>query len=580
MKVIWQVERYLKGGSAVVLVSSEQMRELDRMVQKMGVSALLLMENAGRALAHHSMDLLDEGEHFFPKGIEKSSRAAHMTTRHAKRGTIVVLAGPGQNGSDGFCAARHLAAHGYEVKVGLFGKKEDLPYEASLNYEVLRAYPIEVLPLDFENPQATVEQLGSPDLVIDALLGIGTKGPPRFPIDLAVKWANSQGVPIVACDIPTGISADTGEVYEPCIRANTTVTMGYAKIGLLSYPGRMFAGNVVVENLSFPRDLVAGSAEPVKIDMISENIQCTVPAPLEIMTQAVFSEDVRPLFPQRQEDHHKGLSGHVMVIAGSLGMAGASVLCAKSALRAGAGTVTLVCPGKIYEVCASAAPEVMVLPYGDSKAFTPDPKSFRMVKDKLEKTDAIAIGPGWGRGPSQTEFLKEMLPFVLNIPCVVDADALFALAELGGLAYLEQLHGEFILTPHPGEMAILRSMGVSELNRDRPAVARRAAMESGSVVCLKGAGTCTAGPRGELFINTSGTAAMATAGSGDVLTGVIAGLGAQGLAALDSAVVGVFWHGTAGEMAHENKGSYGILAGDIVDYLPYSRAAIESGQRR
>ncbi len=565
----------------MVLVSSQQMREIDRMVQKMGVPALLLMENAGRALAYHSMVLLDGGDIPKPRRSCGLYGSSHESTCRPHRGTIVVLSGPGQNGGDGFCAARHLAAHGYEVKVGFFGKESGLPYEASANYEMLKSYPIKVHSLDYyQNPQAILDQLDSPDLIIDALLGIGAKEGPRYPLDLATKWANSQEAPIVACDVPTGVSADTGEVYEPCIRATVTVTMGYAKIGLLSYPGRMFAGDVIVENLGFPPDRVVSTVGLLKQHNTSENAQDLLTSPIEVSTQAVFSQDVRPLLPVRQADHHKGISGHVTVIAGSLGMAGASVLCAKGALRAGAGTVTLICPGKIYEVCASAVPEVMVLPCGDSKVFTPDPISFRMIKDNIQKSDAVAIGPGWGRGLSQTGFLKEMLPHVLNIPCVIDADALFGLAELGGLPYLAKLHGEFILTPHPGEMATLCNMGVSELNRDRPRVALKAAMESKSVVCLKGAGTCTAGPEGQLFINTSGTAAMATAGAGDVLTGVIAGLGAQGLAPLDSAVVGVFWHGTAGEIAYENKGSYGILAGDIVECLPQSRAAIERGQRQ
>lgn len=545
----------------MLLVSAQQMRELDDKVQKMGVPALILMENAGKALAYHSMIRLEE---------KRSSYAPESAGSLRHKGSIAILAGPGQNGGDGFCAARHLASWGYQVKVGFFGDEKRLPREASLNYAMLEGYPVEIYSANYMSPEMVMDKLGFPDLIIDALLGIGAGGDPRFPISLAVDWANSQGVPIVACDIPTGISADTGQVYTPCIKADLTVTMGFAKIGLFSYPGRMFAGDIIVENLGFPQNVVKMVADGE--DELGDLGHFALE---KVFAQAVCAREIQELLPRRRDDHHKGLSGHVTVIAGSVGMAGASVLTAKGALRAGAGTVTLLCPGKIYQVCASMAPEVMVVPCGDSAVFTPDPESIKMAKDHIDRSDAVAIGPGWGRGRSQTEFLKDILSIMSNTACVIDADALFALRELGGLPYIAGIDGEFVLTPHPGEMATLRDMSTQEVGRARTEVSRKAAMESRNVVCLKGAGTCTAGPEGEMLINTSGNSAMATAGSGDVLTGIIASLKAQGLSCLDSAVAGVFWHGIAGDIAYEEKGSFGIIAGDIVEHLPQARAFIE-----
>ncbi|HHW18780.1 MAG TPA: NAD(P)H-hydrate dehydratase [Firmicutes bacterium] len=516
------------------LVSAAEMREIDQKAQAMGIPALILMENAGRALAFHTERLL------------------------GKKGKVAILAGPGQNGGDGFSAARHLSSRGHRVRVGFFGKREKLPKEASQNLEMLREFPVEILECDPGDPEKVLSALEDTDIIVDALLGTGSSGNPRPPLDVAIRWANSKNVPKVACDLPSGLSADTGWVYEPCIRADVTVTMGFPKIGLYSYPGRMFCGEIVVEGLGLPPALSGR----------------------EFHARAVTLDDARAFLPRRNPDHHKGQSGHVTVVAGSLGMAGAAVLSAKAALRAGAGTVTLLCPGRIYEICASMVPEVMVLPCGDGPVFGPEEDILQRAVENIERSSAVVVGPGFGRGNSQAAFLKEILPSLSKVPCVMDADALFALKQLGGLSYLAGYEGNFILTPHPGELSRLLDISVSDLGKDRPGYARRASLESKSVVCLKGAGTCVADPSGHLFINTSGDPAMATAGSGDVLTGVIAALAAQGLTVRDSAWLGVFWHGLSGEKARLKKGSYGILAGDIIECLPESRKTMEILEER
>ncbi|HHY12429.1 MAG TPA: NAD(P)H-hydrate dehydratase [Firmicutes bacterium] len=553
------------------IVSAAEMRELDGMVQRLGVPALILMENAGRALADHSERLL--------AGIRsETSETLIQSQQVTKCKTIAVLAGPGQNGGDGFCAARHLAARGHNVKVGFFGNKEQLPNEAFLNYQMLEPYPVDTYYCETMTPQEVLERLGCPDLIIDALLGIGAKGAPRFPIDMAIRWANSQEALVVACDMPSGVSADTGYAYSPSIRADVTVTMGLAKVGLVSYPGRMYAGNIVVENLSFPPGLLTrfGGLEEIQNGPVGEEAKShNLSGEMRILAQAASVGKAGSLLPCRHANHHKGLSGHVLVIAGSLGMAGAAVLAAKSALRSGAGTATLLCPGEIYNVCAAMVPEIMVVPCGSAGMFYPGQECISAVKHNIKRAGVVIIGPGWGRGYFQTQFLKEILPFASKKTTVVDADALFALEQLGGLSYLARIEGNFILTPHPGELSVLTGLSIEELERDRPGYAREASRQSNSIMCLKGAGTCTAEPSGRLFVNTSGGPYMATAGSGDVLTGVIAALVAQGLPSYTSAWLGVFWHGLAGEAALKREGSYGILAGDIIECLPEARSWIE-----
>lgn len=549
------------------LVTASKMREIDAKAREMGLSAMVLMENAGRALAEEAAAYLGP---VLPGGGEDRTRETPG---------VLVFAGPGQNGGDGFCAARHLSSMGYPVTVLFFGEPSKLPPEAKANYDALASYPVEILqwldaPVESvsEEPEERTEREEQADAVallsacsggptgvaIDALLGTGQKGDPRPPIDAAVRMINGlrqSGIPVVACDVPTGVDADTGRLFESAVFADATVTMGLPKIGLYSYPGRANAGRVRVEGLGLPPALAQAPS----------------------MAKAVFMEDARRAMPSRAPDHHKGDSGHVTVIAGSVGMAGAAVLCARAALRAGAGTVTLLCPQDIYEACASMIPEVMVLPCIAGSHFASDEAALERAAGFLPRTSCLVIGPGFGRDGGQEKFLESLLSLVARsgVPCLIDADGLHALSRLGGLSYLARHEGKFILTPHPGEMATLKGVTTREIGLDRPGHALRAAMDSKSVVCLKGAGTCVANSSGDLRVNTSGDPAMATAGSGDVLAGVIAALVSQGLSTFDASWLGVFWHGLAGEMARRKLGSFGVMAGDLCDSLPEARHAIE-----
>ena len=389
------------------LVTGAQMREIDRKAALLGVPALVLMENAGRALAAEAAALLRDAPLQWIPGAPSA----------------LVLAGPGQNGGDGFCAARHLSSMGYPVIVLFFGKEGRLPAEARANYEALRAYPVEVRQCGAEMDGLAV----SPGVAVDCLLGTGQSGDPRPPIDAAVRLANDlrrRGIPIVACDMPTGVDSDTGRLYEPYASADVTVTMGFPKIGLYTYPGRAHAGRIVVDALGLPPALLEAPSN----------------------ARAVFMDDARATIPRREADHHKGLSGHVTVIAGSMGMAGAAVLASRAGLRAGAGTVMLLCPGDVYGVCASMAPEVMVLPCVPGPKMVSTPEALETVAGFVRRSSCIVVGPGLGKGEGQEGFLSHLIPLVAaaGVPCLIDADGLGALSRLGGLSYLAGYEGKFI----------------------------------------------------------------------------------------------------------------------------------------
>ncbi len=508
------------------LVTAADMRKVDEQAERMGVPSLILMENAGSAVAKEADRLLE------------------------RPSFVAVLAGPGKNGGDGLCAARHLSSLGHKVRVAFFHQGHALPRDVKANVDMLGAYPVKV---DRVGQGFEADQYRGVDLILDALLGTGLRGSPRFPMDEAVEWVNSSGTTVLSCDLPSGLCADSGHPFEPTVRADVTVTMGLPKVGLYSYPGRKYAGDIKVAPLPFPPSAIGG------------------PFPCRLMTKGL----ARELMPVRQKDHHKGMSGHVLVIAGSLGMAGAAAMSARAALRAGAGTVTLLCPRSIYSVVAPMIPEVMVVPCGGAGSAGFDDSAVGVAKELLHRSHAVVVGPGMGRGESQNRFLEGLLPSAGGKPCVLDADGLFSLGELGGLSYLKALGGKFILTPHTKELARLLGVSVQDIERDRPGYTRTTAKDGFSVACLKGAGTLVANQEGELVVNTTGDEAMATAGSGDVLTGVIAAAASQGLPAFEAACLGVFWHGLAGEIAAGRAGSYGMLASEIGECLPKARHTID-----
>jgi len=383
------------------------------------------------------------------------------------------------------------------------------------------------------------------DIVLDCLLGTGSSGAPRGAIAAAIASACAGPAPVLACDIPSGIDPDTGEVAGAAIRARTTVALSTLKRGLLLHPGAAHAGAIRVAAIGIPA-------------------ACFPPAPDHLATRDL----VRGLLPERAQhrDANKGSFGKVLVVAGSRGMAGAAVLAGTAALRAGAGLVHVAVPHGVLGAAATLAPELVfhAMPETASGGHG-GAGAWERLEELLSGVDAVAAGPGLGRDPAALALVRDLVRRT-RLPLVVDADGLAAFA--GTAETLRPSGPPVVLTPHPGEMARLRGIASGEVQARRWDTAREAAISLGAVVLLKGARTVIGEPTGGICVNRDGSPALATAGSGDVLTGVVAALLAAGLAPWDAARAGAYLHALAGERAAAPPFRGGVLAGEIRDHLP------------
>ena len=498
----------------------DQMRSIDeRAVADYGMPSLLLMENAGRAVAERARAILAE-----------------------RGGTRVnILCGKGSNGGDGFVAARHLYNRGVEVNCVLTHPPNELRGDARANLELVERLGIPVW-------TGVPESLAG-DLIIDALLGTGSSGEPRGPFGDLIRLANDSGRPVLAVDVPSGIDSDTGQAAGDAVRAVETVTFGLPKIGLLSHPARELAGQLTIAEISLPRPLLD---DP------------------RLQAEWVTAERARELWPPRHAAAHKGDSGRVFILAGSPGMTGAAALCSEAALRAGAGLVTLGIPKSLNPILEVKLTEAMTLPLAETSTGCHSSASLPVVLERLGAAGAGAIGPGLGRDEASAELVRGMLA---RMPCplVIDADALSAIPEGATL-------NSAVLTPHPGEIARLLGTCLEAVQSNRVATARDAAARFGCVVVLKGAATVVAAPDGRLGVNSSGSPSLATGGTGDVLTGVVAACLARGLEPYEAALAAVFLHGLAGEVAEERCGAPGTVAGDVLAALPEALRRLRMGE--
>jgi len=353
----------------------------------------------------------------------------------------------------------------------------------------------------------------------------------REPYAEMIRFINQLPLPVLAIDIPSGLDSDTGQTHGTCVRADVTITMGLPKIGLLQPAATDVVGKIRVADIGIPRQFL----EEIKSDV-------------ELLT----SGDVAPLLPRRRQSSNKGDFGHLLIVAGSEGYTGAPVLCAHAAARTGAGLVTLAVPRAIYPiVAAQCPPEVMPRPVDNFDALLGD----------LQRFSAVAIGPGLGQQPDVQKMVWKLISTSVT-PIVVDADALNAIAH--GVAGLKKVQTPMVLTPHPGEMARLVDKSTKEVQAHRWELARNFAGEYGVVMVLKGAGTVIADKSAKLWVNSTGNPGMAKGGMGDVLTGMVGALLAQGLTAYDAARAAVFLHGLAGDIARESHGEQSMLAGDLI----------------
>ncbi len=518
------------------LVTAKEMKAIDRFtIEEVGIPGVVLMENAGRGAFKHIK------EYFL---------------RHLQEAVIGVLCGKGNNGGDGFVVARYLHEEGYLVHTFLFGKKEQVKGEAAVNLRIAEKLGVPIVEILDENRwREAREYLIACDMIIDAMLGTGLNSEIRGLIKEAVSFLNETfpGL-IVSIDIPTGLSSDTGQPLGDAVRADLTVTFGLPKVGQIIYPGAHYVGNLEIVDIGIPPQVIAT---------------------FDLRHHLVTTDDIRDILPPRPVDMHKGKAGHVLVLAGSPGKTGAATLACLGALRVGAGLVTLGIAKSLNPILEVKLTEAMTLPLPETEKQTLTKEAWDEVKASGVRYKVICLGPGLSTHPAVKELVKRVI-LEAETPLVIDADGLNVLA--GDLDVLKEKKNDIILTPHPGEMARLVGLSVPEVLKEKLTVAKRLATEYGVIVVLKMARTIVATPEGEIFINSTGNPAMASGGVGDVLTGVIGGILAQGRPAKEAAVLGVFLHGLAGDLWVEKRGRTGLLAQELADYLPKAREVVEKGE--
>ena len=506
------------------VVTAEEMKQIDREAcENFGLPGIVLMENAGLRVVEVIENNVSE----------------------VKDKIFTILVGKGNNGGDGLVVARHLLNRGAQVKVLLLATPEEFQGDARVNLNIWQKLGQPFYQVNQVNGINIVKvALLNTHLVVDALYGTGFRGAVNEKVGRVIELINASNLPVVALDIPSGLLADSGQTNGPCIRANHTVTFGLPKLGLVVEPGASFTGELHVADISLPKLLTESKA---------------------IKRQLLTRELVASWFKPRSSTAHKGTYGHVLVVAGARGMVGAARMTAKGALKSGAGLVTLALPHNLQPVAAANLDEAMTIGLPETDQGTLALAAREEILAACQRADVLALGPGLSTQTETVELVKSLLPD-LDIPVVLDADALNSLA--GASDVLSRLTVPAVITPHPGEMGRLLGKPISEVQGDRLNVTSNAAQEWRVVTLLKGARTLIGIPGGELYINPTGNPGMASGGSGDILTGVLAGLMAQGLAPGQAAAAAAFLHGSAGDLAAKRLGQHSVLAGDILSHLP------------
>jgi len=503
------------------------MRELDRLaIREQGIPSLDLMERAGRAVARCAVEMIEGG---------KMRRAA------------LLFAGKGNNGGDACVAARHLAAAGIKTKTVLLADRKEFAGDARENLQRLERTGVEaVCATGLDDLEDLSENALSSDIVVDGILGTGMKGSVTGYLAEAIFFIGGLHKTVLSIDVPSGLDATRGAVCGVAVKASATVTMGLPKIGLVRGDGPEYCGRIRVADIG-----------------LSENLVDRIPASGELTVE----QDFYSLFPPRKRVSHKGDYGRLLIVAGSPGMTGAACLAASAALRAGAGLVTVAIPRSLNPVLEVKLTEAMTLPLPETAGGTLSKEAGEAILRQADRFDIVVIGPGLSRHPETAEVVR-MLVSGLRKPMLIDADGLNALADERDV--LRKAVAPLILTPHPGEMARLLRCATADILKDRLGGAEDFARAQGVTLVLKGAGTVVADRDGRVTINASGNPGMASGGSGDVLSGVIAAFWGQGMSPQDAARAGVFIHGDAGDRAALALGERGLVASDIIDCIPES----------
>ncbi|HKV45797.1 MAG TPA: NAD(P)H-hydrate dehydratase, partial [bacterium] len=436
----------------------------------------------------------------------------------------------------------------------LLAPREELRGLPAAHLEALRERRVTVEEAASLTASALEAALGEADLIIDAIFGTGFRGPAQDLPARVIEAANASGAPILAVDLPSGVDAASGRADPPCIRAAATVAIALPKVGVVQYPAAAHAGRVYVADIGIPDALVREAAIP---------------------TSLATARWVDRTLPRRPANSHKGRFGRIGIVAGARGFAGAAVLAARGAIRAGAGLVTAGLPASLVAMLPTALPEAMTRTLPETAAGTLSEEAYQAVIELAAASDVVAVGPGLSTHPEVVALLRRVLPRIER-PIVLDADGLNAFQ--GAARLLADLPGPLVITPHPGEMARLLGRRTAEVESDRLQTAREAAHLVRGIVILKGARSVVAAPDGGACIIPTGTPAMATGGMGDVLTGAVAALLGAGLPPFEAAACAAYLHGLAGNLTAAARGEFGLLAHEVADGIPRALADVRSGR--
>ncbi len=512
------------------LCLAEQMRALDTWtMEESGLPGIVLMENAGKGMAELIEDTLESVQ-----GLRTT-----------------IICGRGNNGGDGFVIGRWLDRWGAEVVFYVLAELESIQGDAAVNLKAVQGLDLPVVEiLNQDDVEDLALDLEETDLVVDALLGTGLNAPVKGRYKEAIDLINSCEAFVASVDIPSGISADTGKVMGAAVQADLTGTFGAAKLGQAVYPGLEYCGELEVIDISIPDEALPWDS----VDHLE-----------------VEAEDVAEFWPVPGPRAHKGDCGHLLILAGSEGKTGAACLTAQGALRVGTGLVTVGCPAGVNHILENKLTEAMTLPLAQTADGFLSAKAVDSLAPFLEGKSALAFGPGLGTDPETGELLAWIVEKV-PLPLVIDADGLNLLAQ--NLEMIRWCADSAVLTPHPGEMARLLKTTTEKVQADRIKAVKTLVQETGQVVVLKGARTVVGSPEGLIFVNPTGNPGLANGGAGDVLTGIIGGLLAQELNALEAALAGVYIHGLAGDMLAQEIRARGFLASEVAEMIPEAVASL------
>jgi len=502
------------------VVTAEQMRAIDRWaIEEMGIPGIVLMENAGSAIVKRLLEILPD-----------------LPTKK-----IIIFCGKGNNGGDGFVMARHLFKLGANVTVLLAGVLTDLKGDALTNALSVKNLEIPTKELNTENINKFDHPLRHSDIIVDALFGTGLSKPAAGFMESVISKINQYEKFTVSVDINSGIDADSGRLIGPHVFSDLTFALASMKNSHLIHPAAGAMKKVELLDIGIPDH----KEQDIQVHLLEEN-------------------DIKSFFPSRRKDTHKGSYGHVLVLAGSTGKAGAAGLTALAALRSGCGLCTLALPETCQKAFELHPMEVMTVPLPETKSGALSLKAKDSILKLLEGKSAVAMGPGLTTDSETIRLIGEILPFI-QCPLILDADAINALEN--HMNWLNALNS-VVLTPHPKEMSRLTGLSTQEVQENRISVTTEFAQKHSLILLLKGAPSLIGTPDGNVFINPTGNPGMATGGSGDVLTGIIAGLAAQNISIKNASIAGAYIHGYSGDLFSKSETQTSLIAGDLLRSLP------------